>query len=270
MGTILNISSAVLILKSLDSIGDFADYAVYEHEFKEVNKILLDTAVRLVIFRIAQAISKTIANFFWQWFYLRLWARYTSEVRIKNDQQIDELAKLQSTCYNRIFYSFIVSIAGISMLATVSPAITAKLTLFLCPGVCYCIFGSIQIAKLSAHFSNTRTTADEASTEKEGIRKAMREGVIEFFEQIWFYMAVIWILWYGAMQVLWQDNALDPISLSDFITFVVLTEVIIHEGFWELTKSIADLAHITGPANNYEKLKRALKHQSSKSSDDKH
>jgi len=100
----------------------------------------------------------------------------------------------------------------------------------------------------------------------------MREGVIEFFEQIWFYMAVIWILWYGSMQVLLDMNneAVDPITLSDFITFVVLTEVIIHEGFWELTKSIADLAHITGPANNYEKLKRALKHQSSKSSDDQH
>jgi len=155
------------------------------------------------------------------------------------------------------------------MLATVSPAITGKLTLFLCPGVCYCIFGSIQIAKLSAHFSNTRTTADEGSTEKEGIRKAMREGVIEFFEQIWFYMAVIWILWYGSMQVAlgMKNAALDPISLSDFITFVVLTEVIIHEGFWELTKSIADLAHITGPANNYEKLKRASRHPSKASTD---
>jgi len=160
-----------------------------------------------------------------------------------------------------LFILFFVSLAGISILAGVSPEVTGKLALFLCPGVCYCIFGSIQIAKLSAHFSNTRTTADEGSTEKEGIRKATREGIIEFFEQIWFYMAVIWILWYGGMQVLWGEYALDPIDLSSFITFVVLTEVIIHEGFWELTKSIADLAHITGPANNYEKLKRASKGQ---------
>jgi len=69
-------------------------------------------------------------------------------------------------------------------------------------------------------------------------------------------MAVLWMLWYGSMQVLWGNEASDEIDLSSFISFVVLTESIVHDGYWELTKSIADLAHITGPANNYEKLKR--------------
>jgi len=205
---------------------------------------------------LGQAFFKSLANFFWEWVYLQLWEKYTEEVKIHNDQQIDELARRQSGQYYRIIHAFVISMVGIFLLAQVSVLVTAKLILFLCPGIFYCVFGAIQISALSVRFTNTRTTEDEHSTKREGIKKALKEASIDFIEHCMFYMSVVWIMWYGSMQVLWGDFALDPINLSDFITFVVLIITIVNDGFWELTRAVADLAHIMGPAKHYLKLKR--------------
>jgi len=144
-----------------------------------------------------------------------------------------------------------------------SPDLTFKLILFLCPGILFCIYGSQQVRIWSKNFSDIRTNkaAEAEEIRNAGKWKSAKENIIGLGEYVLFYMAITWCLWYGGMQVLWKEDAVDNIILTSFIKFIVLTETVVTDGVWELTKSIADLSHITGPAIHYKRLREKLKNK---------